>query len=617
MVNRDDKWRLIAENINFAFQPIVSIHNGLCTGYEALLRNVGDCGFLTIQDLFDGAFKDELLFRFDIWLREKAIRKFTTIEGYEKTKLFFNLDNRVLLMPDYLPGQTSAILKMFGLTPDLVCFEISERHELDSTPDSRAILSRYKRQAYRIAIDDFGTGYSGLQLLYHSEPDYIKIDRFYISGIEADSKKKLFVAKVLNLAHILGIIVIAEGVETEREFYFCKEIGCDYVQGYFIQKPTVDVSELEVRYDRIVRLNAQDRRDKTTDHVLLHEKMEHLDPICLYNREAGHFTDMSTVFETFRKYKNNTFFPVVNEHREPVGLIRERELKEFVYSKYGKDLLLNKASGKTLMDFVVKCPVSEITTKIEDILQNFALDEDSDGILLTENLKYVGFLSARALLKVLNEKNIIIARDQNPLTKLPGNTMIHRYIEKVLEDRALGYTIVYFDFDHFKPFNDRYGFRQGDRAILLFADILKKISNRNRFFIGHVGGDDFFAGFRATGKDPFSVLHTVRQIVQKFREDAVSLYDMRDRTRGHILAHDREGIERRYPLLSVSAAVLHVPADSGPIDLEEVGVLFAGLKISAKRAPSGIASLRVGDTELMNDVKNKDVQHENIYARSA
>ena len=591
------KWKEIADSIDFGFQPIVSIHNGLCMGYEALLRNFQDAGFANIQEVFDTAYKEQMLFRFDIWLREKAINKFTAIEDCQKTKLFFNLDNRVLLMPDYLPGHTSEILKKYGLSPDLLCFEISERHELDCSPDARATLNRYKRQAYKIAIDDFGTGYSGLQLLYHSEPDYIKIDRFFISGIETDSKKKLFVAKVLNLAHILGITVIAEGVETENEFYFCKEIGCDYIQGYFVQKPTANVSELKGKYDSIVFLNDQDRRDKTIDHLLLNEKMEHLDPVYLYNREKGYFTDMSTVFETFRRCKNNTFFPVINGHHEPIGLIRERELKEYVYSKYGKDLLLNKGAGKTLMDFVVKCPVSEIHTRIEKILEYFAMDENSEGILLTENGKYLGFLSARSLLNVINEKNITMARDQNPLTKLPGNTMVHEYIEQMLADSSSAHTIAYFDFDNFKPFNDRYGFRQGDRAILLFADILKKASGTGKFFTGHIGGDDFFAGFKVTDANKSSVNNRLKQIIYKFRDDALSLNDADDRERGYIISIDRDGFERKFPLLSVSAAVIHVPEKHERMTLEEVGFIIADLKKKAKHSPEKIAFLSLSDAE--------------------
>ena len=71
----------------------------------------------------------------------------------------------------------------------------------------------------------------------------------------------------------------------------------------------------------------------------------------------------------------------------------------------------------------------------------------------------------------------------------------------------------YFDFDNFKPYNDRYGFRQGDRTILLFSDILKKTSGANKFFAGHIGGDDFFAGFRIGALDKVSIDNKIQRCI--------------------------------------------------------------------------------------------------------
>ncbi len=280
-----DKWQDIHEGIDYALQPIVNIHNGFCLGYEALIRGYQKFGFSSIHDLFDSAYREGYLFRFDIQLREKAIKKFIGIQDYHKFRLFFNLDNRIIFCDDYKPGLTVDALKKFEIPPDVICFEISERHELKCSSNDLVMIQNYKRQTFKIAIDDFGSGYAGLQLLYHTEPDYIKIDRFFINGIETDSKKKLFVAKVVDLAHILGILVIAEGVESEKEFYLCKEINCDYIQGYLIQAPTLDINELKDTYDIVNELNAKNKRDLDIDKTLLKERMEYIEPICVYSHE--------------------------------------------------------------------------------------------------------------------------------------------------------------------------------------------------------------------------------------------------------------------------------------------------------------------------------------------
>ena len=603
----DNKWRGIVHALDYAFQPIVNIHSGICFGYEALIRNYEQAGFNNIKDIFDAAFNEQVLFSFELALREKAIEKFMHLKNHQKAKLFFNIDNRVILMPDYSTGNTTQILKRFGMLPSSICFEISERHEFDSYAHAKTILDAYKKQFYKIAIDDFGTGYSGLQLLYHSDPDFIKIDRFFISGIEDDSKKKLFLTKVLNLAHILGIITIAEGVETEKEFFFCKETGCDYIQGYFIQRPTVNLDEIYEQYDHITRISVQNKREKTYDHKLLQDQLEYIEPIYLHDSRTGQLTDMSIVFEIFRTNKNNSFFPVVNSHNEPIGLIKERDLKEFVYSRYGKDLLLNKAAGKTLVDFIAKSSIAEINMKIEKILEYFSMDEFSEGVLLTENGIYIGFLSARSLLKVLNEKNIAVARDQNPLTKLPGNTLINEFIEQALGDRSKKYILVYFDFDYFKAFNDKYGFRLGDRAILLFSDILKSTSTANRFFTGHIGGDDFFAGFIISGNEIFQTNSLIEYIINKFADDVISLYDSEDREKGYIISTDREGNIKQFPFMTISAAIINIPDEEINLTAEGLSLAIADLKKSAKNSENRMAFLTlINKDKLITGIKKED-----------
>lgn len=94
--------------------------------------------------------------------------------------------------------------------------------------------------------------------------------------------------------------------------------------------------------------------------------------------------------------------------------------------------------------------------------------------------------------------------NQNPLTKLPGNNSIYQYISGLLEETELGHYLVYFDMNNFKAFNDKYGFRQGDRALLKFSEILGRFSGE--FFIAHIGGDDFLRGSsrETTGSRPSS-----------------------------------------------------------------------------------------------------------------
>jgi len=203
-----------------------------------LLRGFEKSGFSSIHHLLDTAYTDKVLYALDLSLRKKAITGFIDIGLIHSTKLFYNIDNRVLQMPDYSPGNTQKILAQTGLNPGAIYFKLSEKYELSCCKETIDILNQYRKQNYHLVLDDFGTGYSGLKSIYDSHPDIIKIDRFFIADIDSDNKKRVFVTNIVDMAHYMGIKIIAEGVESEREFFVCREIGCDYIQGFLVQKPS-------------------------------------------------------------------------------------------------------------------------------------------------------------------------------------------------------------------------------------------------------------------------------------------------------------------------------------------------------------------------------------------
>lgn len=578
----------ISENIDFAFQPIVTINTGKCYGYEALLRGHEKLGFKSIRALFDYAYDKRILHCIDTFLRAAAIEKFSLLEDGGGALLFYNLDNRILDSDDYQPGNTVQLLSAHGLTPRSVCFEISEADDVSRNDQTMRTLENYRNQSFTLAIDDFGTGYSGLQLLYQCQPNYLKIDRFFISGITEDGKKRLFVSRLVELAHVLSIVVVAEGVETEKEFFTCKDIGCDLVQGYFVSKPMVDIDLLSSSYEKVKILSSKDRRARKANSQLLREGWEHIDPISLD-------APMSSLFNAFMVNKSLSFLPVVDQAGRPVGIVRDKDIKNYAYSPFGRDLIRNAAYKKFLSDFVTKCPMADIRMTTEKILELFALYGNPEGIFITDDFKYVAFLQAGALLRMVNEKNLTQARDQNPLTKLPGNNAINGYVTDAVDNMLSAWTFVYFDFNDFKPFNDTYGFRQGDRAILLFAELMRKILSAEDIFLGHVGGDDYFAAFR--DMESAAVRTLIESLLKHFSDDAASFYDAAARKKGCIVAKDRHGKQRSFPLLSCSAVILDLPAGYTRCSSDDVLGLIAGMKKEAKASPDFICHASLAGTK--------------------
>lgn len=574
-------WQQVVEKIDFAFQPIVSPHTGHVFGYEALLRRWDDAGFPSIQSLFDTAWDTGNLHSVDMMLRTKAIEKFARLPDANRLKLFYNFDNRVVKTEDYQPGQTAALLADAGLERDTIFLEISERHDISNAGYLKDILLRYRSQGFKIAIDDYGSGFAQLRALYECEPDIIKIDRFFIDGIDRDRRKELFVTQMTAFAHMIAAQVIAEGVETREEFLCCRRLGCDLVQGFFVARPSTD---LPTRTDIVpvaasVAMDNRRRSDRDDDVV----RSYLLDTPAIPSN-----INPVDILTYFQKNPDISLVPVVNAQGEPLGIIRDSEFKAFIYTPFGRELLQNPANRANINRFLRRCPVADIRTSLSELLETFVATDALDGVILTENGRYLGVLDQSALLRAVNERNTLNARDENPLTRLPGNSAIYRYAARALADPRKRRFAVYFDFDNFKPFNDRYGFRQGDRAILLFKDILGKVLSQNDWFVGHIGGDDFFAYGQSLDFD--EAVRAVHRVQAMFDAQIKSFYDPETRENGYLTGKGRDGIISRFDLMTVSAAMVCIPPERTDITLDHVSVEAAKLKTIAKNSPGRFAS---------------------------
>ena len=582
----DTGWISRLQKVDHAFQPVVNIHTGNTFGFEALLRCHKEAGFSSIDHLFDSAYKDGILHHVDLYLREKALKKFSWFREKRRVKMFYNLDNRLLESSDYSPGITTDLLEKYGYSREELCFEISEKHQFHDNNDVSKIIAAYHSRGFKIAVDDCGTGFSGLQLIYYTEPDYIKIDRFFIRNMENDPKKRLVVSTIVNFAHFMGSLVLAEGVETREEYTQCKEIGCDMMQGYFVQRPTCRIEDLRPRYDEIRELSrTEKRKGLSKDLSMISEKISYVNPVFIDY-------DVTALFDKFRKEDETPFFPILNRNEEPLGIIRENAFKDYIFSKFGRQLLENPAFGKDITRFVTRVPIADIRSSVEKLIETYTLYNNNEGLIMVDDTKYVGVLSTKAMLNLINEKNLTLARNQNPLTKLPGNTMIHEYFSEKLCDCDETYHLIYFDFDNFKSYNDQYGFRNGDRVILMFADLLKAMGLSENRFVGHVGGDDFFMGIRGSaGGDVKAEMSNLRST---FKKNAESFYNKEDIRNGHIVVKDREGNVRKTPLMGISIAILELPEGvERNCSIEEAGNIIASLKKAAKESETGLASASI------------------------
>lgn len=565
-----------ASELQYALQPIADINTGEVYAYEALLRNVAAMECTTPTEVFDRADEIGCLSRLEMLLRARAIEKFIEIPGARDRKLFFNVDGRLIGADKGLLTETAALLMRHGLAPGNFCIEVPEQTNVASLEEIEDFITNARMLGFPFALDDFGQGYSQLKLLYEYEPHILKIDRFFISSIQDDAKKRLFVASLVDLAHVMGMRIVAEGVETVAELHSCREVGCDLVQGYLLARPTQEVSTLPRSYAIITENQGRRKSDVSTDAALVQARFERVEAL----------PETATIEDALGLFVNSgqSVAPIVNARGEPIGIIRERDFKSFLYTPYGRDLLQNSTFENSIKRYISWCPTADINARLDRLI-DLTADGLEDGLIISCGGTYRGFLTTAALLNIANEMRVRIAEDMNPLSKLPGNVSINGYVCATARDDTCDRFFCYIDIDNFKPFNDTYGFRFGDRALMMLSELIKRDMALPGAFHGHVGGDDFFIG--VCGGQPEDFVRRVAEFRARFASEAESLYEPQHRLQGFVLARDRDGRSRRFPLLSCAAAILHLPAGVSAADTDVLSRQIAAVKNQAKMAPGG------------------------------
>jgi diguanylate cyclase (GGDEF)-like protein len=568
--------KLVVEN---AFQPIVEVGTGAVFGHESLMRGHDRIGFESPLDLLDQAAATGQLLALEQMVASRALAKFATLPDCASATLFLNLDVRLIPDGNALVDTLLDQLRKAHVPPSSVCFELSERFDNTRVPEFAALVERLRRSGFKLAIDDFGVGHGEMKLLCDYPVDYVKIDRHFIAGLDSNPRKRHLVKNIVNFCHVLGVRVIAEGIETEGEFLACREFGVDLVQGWYIARPSTIVSELKSAFPHLQDVGKARRATQSLDEILIRKQIETLPTV--YEHE-----NIDHVFDLFRRNPGQSFFPVLNANGEPRGIINERHLKEYIYQPFGRDLLKNKLYERSISHFVDRAPIVGLDADAERLMTMFANMEGSDCVILTENMRYAGVVSAASLIRIMSEKQLKTAQDQNPLTSLPGNRAIRDFMRTAALDGDGARFFCYCDFDHFKPFNDHYGFHQGDHAISLFAALLRRYFFSEGDFLGHVGGDDFFIGVSDWTREELTEI--LDRLLSDFHDDVIDLYSEADRQTGHIKGLDRQGLEREFPLMRCSIGVLELPAGLVIDDVNRISGEIAELKKQAKESAEGV-----------------------------
>jgi diguanylate cyclase (GGDEF)-like protein/PAS domain S-box-containing protein len=226
--------------LRLCYQLEVDLAEEATTGVEALVRwQHPTLGLLPPSEFIDVAEETGLVVPLGDWVLREACRELAARETGDQPgglRLSVNLSAHQLGVPGLI-DTVRDVLAETGLDPSRLCLEITESVLMDDVQSSIDALLDLKALGVRLAIDDFGTGYSSLSYLRRFPVDVVKLDRSFVAGLGVDSAATAIVAAVVNLAHALGILVVAEGVETEAQLVALRALRCDRAQGYYWNRP--------------------------------------------------------------------------------------------------------------------------------------------------------------------------------------------------------------------------------------------------------------------------------------------------------------------------------------------------------------------------------------------
>lgn len=220
------------------FQPKVELKSGRIVGTEALVRWQHPRHGLLAPDKFIAAAEQTgLIAPLTRWVLINALSHCqAAIRDGIQLRVSVNLSARSLHDP-HLPETIEDALKTTGAEAQQLTLEITESAIVLDPKRAEGVLARLSNMGAGLSIDDFGTGYTSLASIKHLPVNEIKIDKSFITGMLADKKDSMIVRSVIELGHNLGLIVVAEGVETQATLDNLAALGCDEAQGYFISTP--------------------------------------------------------------------------------------------------------------------------------------------------------------------------------------------------------------------------------------------------------------------------------------------------------------------------------------------------------------------------------------------
>jgi diguanylate cyclase (GGDEF)-like protein len=568
---------LIAQKLlSVVFQPIFRLADGEVFAYEALIRGPQGSVLEHPQALLEAAGREDLSIEFERTAARLCLERFIELKLPGRIFLNYSADTLAALVQDW--EQVLPRLRAYGFAIERIVIELTERVWIANPEQFKASIAVIRQCGVGFAMDDYGTAQSSLSLWVGLRPEFVKIDKYFVSNVARDPLKYEALRSITRFAFGTQTQLVAEGVENGEDMKVVRDLGISFGQGFFFARPA-KVPTQHLPADARVALESKNiavfpQVAKVFDNTV------RIGELLIDAPTVPLTASNNDVLAQFEEVPDRHAVAVL-EGRLPIALINRKTFVDYFSRPYYRELF----GRRSCLQFANHAPLMVETSTTAGAMAQLLAREDrgylQDGFIFITGGHYAGLGRGDELVRKLMELRVEAARYANPLTFLPGNVPIDEHIRRLLGAGAT-FTACYVDLSHFKSFNDRYGYWKGDRVIELAAKLLRDVIDPSCDFVGHIGGDDFLVLFQtAEWRDQANIMMT------RFNQEVVHHYEDHDAAAGGIVAENRRGEPEFHPLVTMAVGAIIVPGGTAKTPTD-VSTAATRVKLAAKRSASGL-----------------------------
>lgn len=561
------------------YSPIVSLLDGSLYGFEALPFDPNSGARMDLSMFYGEAFQQGKLFESDRAFREAAIRGLPSRNG--DVKLFLPVPAAVVYDSRLYTGSTLRRIESAGLRPEHVVLVLVGGEE-ENGAALKSALGHYRMQGFRIALSGITASRSDLLRMIALQPDYALLNVSEVGAYSPNPVEESLLHAMTALARKEQIVLIAQGVDREEALPLLVASGMSYGQGAWIGGEQTHAGQAAVSPQVQSRIRSEvQRRYRGATGSLSQLAI----PVVQFARS----TPVSEIARHFELHRETQAIVITGDELQPVGLIMKEKLHQMLSGQFGLALYWSRPVGKIMDAHPMIVDEAVPIDQVSQMAMAREPDKLYDAVIVTRSGVVMGIVFIRAMLEWVTRTRVEFAQWANPLTGLPGNVPIQRELSRRLAE-GKSFSIWYADLDHFKWYNDQYGFHSGDEVIRYTAEVLSEAVRDHEpteggdSFIGHVGGDDFivFTGY----SDPVAA---AKQTLKRFERGIGAFIGKKTGVISDRYGQTVEGAE-----LSLSLSLLLFDSSQGWTP-ETVSERSAHLKKKAKRMSGNSLVWEVAD----------------------